>query len=207
MDLGEQLVKFDNIDGDGGAGYGHMGTLSWADTWTTGSDVFSAVNAPGNPADFYKAQLDGKLAEITDSLFFNVVPSGMTEATNRGVTNLSQNNVDQSGLFADADKPVQVLKRAPVVTKGGKDQERVIKLDPRPAGKARNAARAVSSSDGFFAPAKYRGGFAPAGRTTSKKAGGKAVLNKTAVKLPWNFGWTAADHFGFLTLVPNSKLR
>src|SRR5262249_9018976 len=37
MDVGDRLVSFDNVDGDGGAGYGFgtPATLSWAATWTT----------------------------------------------------------------------------------------------------------------------------------------------------------------------------
>jgi hypothetical protein len=34
MDIGEAVVKLDNVDGDGGNGYGHNGTLSWVNTWT-----------------------------------------------------------------------------------------------------------------------------------------------------------------------------
>ena len=50
MDLGERLVNADNIDGDGGLGYGHNGTLSWANCWTTPFNTYSTVNAPANRA-------------------------------------------------------------------------------------------------------------------------------------------------------------
>ncbi len=37
MNVGDRVVGFDNLDGDGGLGYGYNGTLSWAGTWTTDS--------------------------------------------------------------------------------------------------------------------------------------------------------------------------
>src|ERR1044072_5164571 len=81
MDQGEQVVKNDNVDGDGSHGYGFNGTLSWVDTWTTAFNVFSTVNAPANPANFYKAQTSGKLIQFTDSVFFrNLFASAYTEA-------------------------------------------------------------------------------------------------------------------------------
>jgi hypothetical protein len=82
MDIGEEVVKLDNIDGDGAHGYGFNGTLSWADTWTT---AYNAV--PGarerlpqrTHASHYAAQTSGKLAEITDSVFFrNLFASAYT---------------------------------------------------------------------------------------------------------------------------------
>ncbi len=90
MDLGDQLVRFDNSDGDCGSGYGHNGTLSWAATWTT--TVAAGPPAHANdcvppPAGFagYPAQTTGRLAEIRDSVFFNNnAGSAYTEATARG---------------------------------------------------------------------------------------------------------------------------
>jgi hypothetical protein len=109
MDLGERLVAFDNVDGDGGAGYGFNGTLSWANTWTTDYNASSTVpNAPANPAAFYPSQVDGKLAEISDSVFYrNLNASAYTEATTRGVFNAGNNNV----LTADGRGPGAVLHR------------------------------------------------------------------------------------------------
>jgi hypothetical protein len=74
MDIGERVVSFDNLDGDGASGYGFSGTLSWPDTWTT---AFNAVPAHANDfttgtyATNYPAQTSGRLAEITDSVFYN----------------------------------------------------------------------------------------------------------------------------------------
>ena len=177
MDGGDELVRFDDLDGDGALGYGHNGTLSWADTWTTDFSVTSTVNAPATPADFYKSQTSGKLAQITDSVFFrNLKGSAYTEATARGVLDASNNN-DLTPGFDDADMPIRSLTRGPQVTKGGKQMLQVVKVDPRPANAALNNV-GTAPSDGFFTPANYRGAFGP----------GQV----------WLCGWSAADAFGFL---------
>src|SRR5262245_25571063 len=87
MDLGEDLVHLDNKDGDGANAYGFNGTLDWPSTWTTDwNNVPPHANDPAVRSDFYKAQVDGKLAEIKDSVFFrNLFASAYTEATNRNV--------------------------------------------------------------------------------------------------------------------------
>ncbi len=181
MDLGEKLVAFDNVDGDGGDGYGAGGTLSWADTWTTDSSVTSAVN-PFNgtteisPAEAYQAQQPGKLAEIKDSVFFrNLDAAAYTEATARGVFDAANNNVLIAGSD-DADAPIQSLVRGAPVVKGGKTMLPVIGLDPRPKNAA-TASVAAAPAAGFFSPESYRGAFAP-GDT-------------------WLTQWTASDAFGF----------
>ncbi|MFM7806580.1 MAG: hypothetical protein ACKPEA_01450, partial [Planctomycetota bacterium] len=113
MDLGEQLVRNDNVDGDGGAGYGFNGTLSWANTWTTAYNVFSTVNAPANPAAFYTAQVDGNLNEVRDSVFFrNQNASAYTEATARGVLPANGTNLNvQIASILDPDAPIQSITR------------------------------------------------------------------------------------------------
>src|SRR6185436_19186405 len=73
MDIGEEVVKLDNIDGDGAHGYGFNGTLSWPLTWTTAYNAVPALPndfPSGSYASHYAAQTSGKLAEITDSVFF-----------------------------------------------------------------------------------------------------------------------------------------
>ena len=184
MDLGERLVRFDNLDGDGANGYGFNGTLSWADTWTTDWSETSTVNPfPGSLitvdplTDYYRSQVDGKLAEITDSVFFrNLASDAYTEATARGVLpgNGTNNNVLIPGDCA-GDAPIMHIRRGSPVIKGGKVMLPVLELDPR----ARNeAATSVGTapSDGFFTAAAYRGAF---DSTTN-----------------WLLGWTAADAFG-----------
>jgi hypothetical protein len=175
MDIGDRLVSFDNQDGDGGDGYGAMGTLSWASTWTTAHTSTSAVNACANPAQIYQAQTSGNLIEVTDSVFYNnLSTNAYTEATARGVVpgNGSNNNVQA------AQRPIRNIVRAAPVSYLGLAQAQVVKLDPRPAGNALVSV-AAAPNDGFFTPAQYRGAFAPG-------AGN------------WAAGWTAADAFGFL---------
>ncbi|HYC78217.1 MAG TPA: hypothetical protein VEI02_11380, partial [Planctomycetota bacterium] len=160
---------------DGGAGYGHAGTLSWAVTWTTSYSTTSTVNAPANPAAFYQSQTSGMLAEITDSVFFrNNFGTAYTEATARGVFNASNNNVTIAGS-ADVDAPVQTLTRGAPVVKGGKVMVPVTFLDPRPKNAALSSV-AWAPVDGFFQQARYRGAFAPGN--------------------DWLNGWTASQAFG-----------
>lgn len=145
MDLGERLVQFDNVDGDGAHGYGWMGTLSWPQTWTT----------PANPTAQYPVQTSGNLAEIKDSVFYNNnFASAYTEANNRGVNNPANNNV------IAASSPIASLTRAAGVLRGGKLMVRVTSLDPRPANDALSSV-AWAPNDGFFDSARYRGAFAP----------------------------------------------
>lgn len=181
MDLGERLVSFDNVDGDGGAGYGFGGTLSWASTWTTAWDSAPghANDPPGGITDWKGgAQSSGFLAEIKDSVFFrNLHASAYTEATARGVFAPACNNVLIPG-FADVDSPVTTLTRGGAVTKGGLTLLPVTFLDPRPANEALTSVD-VAPDDGFFVGQRYRGAFHP---TNSL----------------WTCGWTAATAFGFL---------
>ncbi|MBK8178341.1 MAG: hypothetical protein IPK67_05480 [Planctomycetes bacterium] len=184
MDLGERLVGFDNVDGDGGLGYGFGGTLSWLSTWATN---YNAVPAHGNDfttgtyATNYPAQSSGKLAEITDSVFFrNQFATAYTEATTVGVlpVNGTNNNVLIPGN-AVVDEPVTLLTRGAPVVKGGKTMLPVLQLDPRPKNGAETSV-AAAPNDGFFTPAQYRGGFAP---------------NPSCAT--WLSGWTASEAFGF----------
>lgn len=147
MDCGEKVVRFDNIDGDGANGYGHNGTLSWANTWTTAA----STNPP-----LYQTQTNGNLAEIKDSVFYNNLHiDAYTEATARGVFNPSCNNVLEPFV-----SPIQAITRGPAVVRGGKVMEPVTFLDPRPANDAVSSVD-FASNDNFFEAAKYRGAFAP----------------------------------------------
>ncbi len=190
MDLGEQLVKFDNIDGDGGNGYGFAGTLSWADTWTTDYDYsLSLMNTangcdeiPGGcsdyntPAALYQSQVDGKLAEISDSVFYNNNNgSAYTEATTRGVFDPANNNETVS------DSPITSIVRAAPVPVNGLVQLQVISLNPLPANAALTSVD-TAPDDGFFTPAQYRGAFSSDEN--------------------WLCGWTAAYAFGFTDVCP-----
>jgi hypothetical protein len=176
MDAGGDLVKNDNSDGDGASGYGFNGTLTWAQTWTTPYTATSTVNAPGNPAAFYQTQTSGNLAEITDSIFYNLTgATAYTEATNVGVLNPAKNNVQEP-----ATMPIMSITRGPAVLRGVAPNQivelPVIGLDPRPTGDALTSA-AWAPYDGFFSSAHYRGAFAPGNN--------------------WLKGWTASEAYGF----------
>jgi hypothetical protein len=172
MDIGDQVVGFDNVDGDGGKGYGFNGTLSWAQCWTTSYKVTSTVNAPSNPAAFYKSQTSGNLCEITDTVFFrNTGTNAYTEANARNVFATANNNVMATNM------PIQQLIRAAPVVKGGKAMAQVTYIDPSPANDALTSV-GWAPNDGFFSSAHYRGAFAPGNN--------------------WLTGWTAAYAFGFL---------
>jgi len=181
MDLGERLVAFDNVDGDGGLGYGTGGTLSWAATWTTPYNVVPAhANDCAPRATFYPAQTSGFLAEIKDSVFFNNLNgSAYTEATARGVLPAGPAN---NNVLA-VNSPIRKIVRAPNLTYLGLTMRRVLTLDPRPANDAVSSV-AAAPADGFFTPAQYRGAFRP-------------DVGNLEIR-PWLCGWTAADAFGFI---------
>jgi len=176
MDLGERVVSFDNVDGDGGSGYGFNGTLSWANTWTTTYDNYSSVNAPANPADFYQSQVDGFLIHVTDSVFFrNLHSTAYTEANARSVFDVSNNNHLETSVL-DADSPITTATRGPLVVRGTKNMLPVTFLDPRPKNEALVSV-GWAPQDGFFESARYRGAFQP--------------------DVNWLCGWTASQAFGF----------
>lgn len=171
MDCGEEVVGYDNIDGDGGHGYGYNGTLSWAQTWTTPYTATSTVNAPANPSAFYQTQTSGNLAEIKDSVYYNnLATNAYTQANTVGVFNAANNNV-QSTV-----SPITSIARGPMVTRGGKLMLPVTSLDPRPAGDALTSV-AWAAEDGFYSSAHFRGAFAPGNN--------------------WLNGWTASQAYGF----------
>ncbi len=171
MDLGEQLIKNDNTDGDGGSGYGYNGTLSWENTWTTPYTENSSINmGTADPATLYTVQKSGYLAEMSDSVFYNNLhASAYTEAEARGVLSDTMHNVQASSL------PIQSLTRGAVVSKGGKSMLPVTMINPCPANDALTS-NGAASNDGFFTPAHYRGGF--------------------SANDNWLRGWTAVDAYG-----------
>ena len=184
MDIGEQVVKNDVWDGDhctppgSGGGYGMGGSLTFAQTWTTAYTNYSSVNAPANPADFYKAQSSGNLAEIRDTVFFrNQAANAYTDANSVNVFDVANNNV-QVGSILDADGPIQSITRGGAVAlQGGTiTQLPVIGLDPRPKNDALTSVE-WQPADGFWDGAHYRGAFAPGNS--------------------WLHGWTACEAFGF----------
>lgn len=181
MDIAAEVVRNDNTDGEatgGQTGYGYNGTLTWADTWTTNHNVYSAVNPFASPASAYAAQHGGKLIEFTDSVFFNNNgAAAYTEANARGVFAAANNNVLASA--GAANMPIQSITRGPNVISGTMVVNNVVALDPR-AKAAAAASVAAAPANGFYTSAGYRGAFSP----TSN----------------WLCGWTAADAFGMLVI-------
>ena len=172
MDAGEQVVRNDNVDGDGGAGYGFNGTLSWAATWTTPYTTTSTVNAPANPAAFYQSQSAGNLNQISDCVFYNnKAANAYTEANARGVFATANNNV------LATVSPITSITRGPSTTLGSITMANVVGLNPAAANDAVNSVGFLSG-DSFFTAAQYRGAFAPGAAS-------------------WLAGWTASEAFGF----------
>ena len=203
MNVGDELVKFDDDDGDGANGYSGPGasdvrdntpsdgTLNWEDHWTTAWNNYPTVNAaPGAvPADFnssttlYQSQVDGFICEISDSVFYENAAGAYSESDLLGVTVAGDDAPTFNNVVAD-NSPITSITRDSVESLSGKNMVRVLDIDPLPQN---DAVTSVSSApnDGFFTPANYRGAFAPA---STRRAGEN-----------WLVGWTAADAFGFVT--------
>ncbi|MEM7310356.1 MAG: hypothetical protein AAF682_27010 [Planctomycetota bacterium] len=191
VDLGDKLVKNDGDDGDGACGYGGgaagMQASTFAEVWADDFDDYFMVNPPVGPltlAELYKSQVDGKQAEIRDSVFFNL-QSGLGDAP-----------VDLSATLDNVvatASPIKCLVREDVVTllpgsPDEKDMARVIALDPRAANDAVASvgSGAPFASDSFYSQAAYRGAF-------------DANTN-------WLDGWATSDAFRFLAdAVPASE--
>ena len=180
MNAGGQTVRNDNTDGeatDGQTGYGFNGTLTFAQTWTTASSVYSSVNPFTNPSAAYTSQVAGNLNQIKDTVFFsNLASAAYTEATTRGVFATENNNVQTSTL------PIASITRGPAQTLSGVSIAPVLGLDPRATGDALTAV-APAPNDGFFQPVDYRGAFGPDAN--------------------WMCGWTAAHAYGYSIEPPN----
>jgi hypothetical protein len=182
-DIGEELVRFDNVDGDGANGYGFNGTLSWVDTWNT---AFNAAPAHANdcPPGTYQAQVDGNLAEIKDSIFSNIAELGNGGDRSIEVGVLDANGMPLCDNVISVECPVKTVTRADVVVRGGKDMKQVIFLDPRAATDDATTSARVAPDDGFFCPAKYRGAF-----------------DASSI---WLCDWTASFAYGFTPNYPVS---
>ncbi len=192
MDSPDDLVRFDDVDGDGANGYGHNGTLSWQQTWDTGADTLPTVNASAvagfTPAELYTAQsLEydganvGRLAEIRDSVVFNVSDTSATGLTGIDLFVTNYDNV------AATNMPITSLTRLGsnvTYDSGAHTWQPVTAIDPFPANDALTSVD-TAPNDGFFDQANYRGGFEP--------VGSKGVADSN-----WLLRWTAVDAFGLL---------
>ena len=191
---GEAFVRSENPS-DGSGGYGAFGTLGWAARWSTpfnyllGSSGGPGPNAPASPLNFYKAQTNGNLCEIKDTVVHNFPNTGLSnsgslitglptgpfaEANSLGVFAAGNANVQSSTL------PMVSLVRGTAITVSPTlSVSPVASIDPRAAGDAVTAALvAPAPNDGFFTQTTYRGAFSP-----------------TEV---WTCNWTAADNYGFI---------
>ena len=177
MDIGDDVVRFDNSDGDGGGGYGHNGTLDWPARWTTSAATTSVVNpfaAPEiTPNQAYQAQdVTGNLIDYRGNLFWN--NNDYNEANLRAVFTGGGGSNNANNVIL-ASSPIAQLTRGPVVTVVGRNVAPVTFLDPRPVGAAM-AAVEPAPVDGFFNGESYVGAFAPGEN--------------------WLQNWTAMSRFG-----------
>jgi hypothetical protein len=177
MDCGEKVVRNDGDDGDGASGYGHNGTLSLGQTFTTPYTSLSGVNAPANAAGFYRAQFSGSLSELKDSVFYN--NADYAEAMNVDGSGYNVFQASNNNVMEPTNAPIQSITRGAPVLKGGKVMQPVIGLNPLPANDALTSASAAISDGETLSSARYRGAFAPG--------------------ISWLDGWTASDAFGFTT--------
>ncbi len=173
---GEKVLRPDGDDGDGSAGYGHNGSLTMADVFSTAYDsaaLADELNAPDDRNAFYTAQVSGNLAQIQDSVLFG--NSNYDDFNAMGQNAAARNNSIEN---ASAGLPYVAIERDSVVVRGGKAMLRVTSLDPRAAG---DAVTAVGDNgvNGFVEAASFRGGFAP--------------------DSVWLCGWSAADEFGMIS--------
>ena len=130
MNIGEELVRFDNKDGDGAQGYGYEGTKSWAARWADG--------------DCY----------IKGSVMYDNADDGDDKADSVGVFNAANNNIEAT------EQPIVMIERAAPVTRGGKTMLQVTYLNPCPKNDALTAGVALAAplstaGEGFrggFAP-------------------------------------------------------
>ncbi len=174
MDIGEELVRFDNVDGDGAQGYGINGTLSWLDTWTTPHTALPSNGTTVAPAALYTAQSEGNFAEITDSIVWDTLTDSGDKYMEVGVTNAANNNVFVS---ATNELPIVSIVRGPAENISGKIMLPVTSLNPLAANAAVSSTR-VAPDNGFYDQAPYVGAF--------------------SANHNWLLGWTAADQFGMI---------
>jgi hypothetical protein len=177
MDVGEAVVRNDNSDNeatDGQTGYGYNGTLTFAQTWTTDFNVYSAVNpftTNPTPAEAYSSLDGGKLSQITDTVFYNNLHSAAyTQANTLNVFASANNNVIATQL------PIAAITRGPTQILTGTTIQPVIWLDPR-AANAALVGVVQPPPNGFYVPVTYRGAFGP---------------NEN-----WLCGWSAASQYGY----------
>jgi hypothetical protein len=174
MDIGEQALK---NDGDAGEGQGGFNVLTFNAEFSTPYNTYSPVNPPVLPltyADLYKAQVDGNLSELRDSVFYNNnFATAYADAIGAGV--FTAGPVAQFDNVLATNSPIKkIVRGAQVNPSGALLISPVVALDPRAANDALTSI-GQAPNDGFFDQVSYRGAF-------------DATTN-------WCLGWTAADAF------------
>ena len=180
MDCGEKVIRPDGDDGDGAAGYGHNGTLTMAQCFASPyntSALATEPNAPSNRSVYYTAQVSGNLSQIADTVLYRNIASNAYDSYN-------DFNQGSNGNVNSKVMPIVALDRATnpngtpdIVVRGGKQQWRVVNINPMPSASALTS-NGANGENGFVYATDYRGAFAP--------------------NTNWLCGWSAADSFGMV---------
>jgi len=188
MDIGEEIVRFDNTDGDGAQGYGVNGVPTFSSIWSSPYTSYYAGNfvtdVYATVAEMYPAQTSGNLAEIRNSVFFRNATDGDDQAIAVGVYASAMNNTVSAYDVGspNANMPIVSLTRGAPVTYSASGKSYTVvpvtHIDPRAANDA-VAVDTALEADGFFAPVPFAGGFSPNNN--------------------WLEGWTAVDQYGMTT--------
>ncbi len=162
VDVGQRVISFDNVDGDGGAGYGHNGTPDWPAIWSISAATLPSVNAgvdgPGTgaagltgnrPQDLYTAQdPSGTVCEMTDCAVFNATA---TDA----YTVFNSLGLGASNVTSAASSPITAVTHGSEITTTTGPITRVDALNAQPQGDALTPNGVSDTGHNF------RGAFAP----------------------------------------------
>jgi hypothetical protein len=173
MDCSEKVLRPDGDDSDGQSGYGHNGTLSMYEVFTTPYTSLPTNGIDVAPWTLYTAQSEGTLAGFENCVFYN---NKDYDAFN----GMGQNAAALNNVIEPSSMPIaSILRDTAGFTNTAESIviSPVISLDPCAANDAVDMGSSVSA-DEFFTEATYAGGFS-------------ADDN-------WLLGWTAADQFGFI---------
>lgn len=208
MDIGEEIVRLDGIDGDGAQGYSLALTgvapeidgegdltatgkaqeeAAFVPLWSTPYNTYYETNFVDDVysyAEMYQAQTSGYLCEIRNSVMFRNADDSGDLADTVGVYSPAMNNT----VASSNDMPIANLTRGiPATFTVGEDNYIVLpvaSIDPRAANDATDVGAGVEGDD-FFTSVNYAGGFSP--------------------NYNWLEGWTAVDEFGLTDVSANTN--
>jgi hypothetical protein len=202
IEIGEKVVRPDNIDGDGAQGYGINGSHAWGNAagecWATAWDTYPTWMMNGaDPLDYFQSQSagdsdipgQGYVCELTDSVFYDCADYNEMNAVgelNTATPTAPHYDANTANQITDA-LPIKTLVRETPVVKGGKVMARVTNLNP--CADDSNAHiwavgdESVPAGDSFFHEVPYRGAFTPTRN--------------------WLECWTAAEAFGLTDVSGN----